>query len=195
MQFVRIFLVLFFSLALGFKAFAADDANLYFVENVVANVAGKSPVDARNSAVKSARRDAFAILLSRLSVDAKIVSKINDEDISDMVRAEQVFDEKISGNSYSAALNITFAKDFVDHILSGKGSQSADVSKLAPAEEVKNIALIIPAKVLQKKILLWEGSNDWRSSISNALDGKENFKIPVADIDNITILLVGLRCS
>lgn len=162
---------------------AFGDENPYIVEDISAAISAKSPSEARNLAVKNARRDAFAILLARLSLEANLLKKMTDEDISDMVRSEQVIDEKIAGNNYSATFNITFAKDFVEHILAQKS-----LSIAASGQNFDSASLVVPVKILQRKILLWENSNDWRASINKALEGNNNFKIPVADIENVVTL-------
>ena len=168
-------------------AFAGEDKNPYIIEDVAVSVSAKSPNEARNLALKTVRRDALMILLTRLSLEASISNKITDNDILEMVRSEQIVDEKIAGSSYSASFNIAFAKDFVDHILAQKNLQKQK-KDTANIDEEKQISLIIPIKILQQKILLWEKGNDWRAPINKAIDGKNNFKIPVADLDNITII-------
>ena len=167
---------------------AADgESNPYNVEDVAVSVSAKSPTEARNLAVKTVRRDALMILLTRLSLETAIANKITDDDILDMVRSEQIVDEKIAGATYSATFNVTFAKDFVDHILAQKNVQKQE-TEVTMAVEEKPVFLVVPVKILQRKILLWEGSNDWRASMNKALDGKDDFKIPVADSDNIVTL-------
>lgn len=167
-------------------AFAADsESNPYIVEDVAVSVSAKSPTEARNLAVKTVRRDAFMILLARLSLETSIVNKITDDEVLDMVRSEQIVDEKIAGGTYSATFNVTFAKDFVDHVLSQKNLQKREI---AMSVEERSVSLIVPVKILQRKILLWEGSNDWRTSVNKALDGRGGFKIPVADADNVDVL-------
>lgn len=167
-------------------AFAEGESNPYNVEDVAVSVSAKSPTEARNLAVKTARRDALMILLARLSLETAIANKITDDNILDMVRSEQIVDEKIAGATYSATFNVTFAKDFVDYVLAQKNVQKQEEAVVAVEE--KPLFLVVPVKILQRKILLWEGSNDWRSSMNKALDGKDDFKIPVADSDNIVTL-------
>ncbi len=165
-------------------SFAADESNPYIVEDVAVSVSAKSPTEARNLAVKTGRRDAFVILLTRLSLETAIANKISDDEVLEMVRSEQIVDEKIAGSAYSAAFNVTFAKDFVDHILAQKNLVKQE--RVAVVEN--SVSLVVPVKILQRKILLWEGSNDWGVAVKKALYGKENFKIPIADTDNTLIL-------
>jgi len=168
------------------SALAADLANPYMVEDVAVNVMAKSPSEARNLALKTVRRDALQILFARLGVNNVSVARISDDEVSDMVRSEQIVDEKIAGGSYSASFNIVFAKDFVDHILAQKKLNKEEPKSLQPEKE--SVALIVPIKILQRKTLLWESGNDWRASINKALDGDSGFKIPVADDENMSII-------
>ncbi len=177
---------------LGLQAFfvanswAADD-NPYNIEDVAVNVSAKSPSEARNLGVKTARRDAFLILLTRLSLNPKLSDRIDDEEISQMVRSERISDEKIAGNNYFANFHIIFAKDFVDHILSQNYVKESEKTE---SKSQKTAFLVVSGKMLKKKLLLWEQSNDWRSALNKALQdsGDKNFRTPSVDIDDMAIL-------
>jgi hypothetical protein len=182
----RIFLLflVFFCSFLNFSY--ADSDNIFLVENVAVNVSGKSPTNARNLAVATARRDAFLVLLSRLEVSAEISGKVTNEEISDMVRSEQIEGEKAAGNSYSGVFNILFAKDFVDHILSQKNLEGSKVA----AQEDKTY-LLIPVKMVGDRPVIWSDDNDWRATISKDLEQKnlrKKFIIPDVDLGNLAIL-------
>lgn len=165
---------------------AKDGSNPYLVEDVIVSVSAKSPSEARNLALKTVRRDALQILFARLGIDNVSVLRISDDEVADMVRSEQIIDEKIAGSSYSASFNIVFAKDFVDHILAQKQVQKEEEKPSAVEEKV--VALIMPIKILPRKMLLWESGNDWKVAVNKALDGDEGFKIPVADDDNMSVI-------
>lgn len=167
---------------------AASDTNPYLIEDVAVNVVGKNPSDARNIAVKTARRDAFLILLARISTDAKIADRVSDDDISEMVRSEQISDEKISQTSYSANFTIYFAKDFVEHILAQKNVKTD--KKIVEVQEAGGAYLVVSPKVLKRKVLLWEESNDWRLAMEKAVKdiADDNARLPAGDIDDMAIL-------
>lgn len=169
--------------AISFSSSAAE-SDTYFVSGVVANVTGKSPAAAKIVANAAARRDAFLILITRLGMKAGIVENITDDEISDMVRSEQIENEKIAGGNYSATLNIMFAKDFVEHILAQKNSPTA---KVKTSEESY---LLIPVKMKKYQPLLWAEESDWRAVIAKVLGKKSltNFIIPDSDISNIATL-------
>lgn len=151
------------------------------VENVAVNVLGKSPTDARNLAVATAQRDAFLVLLTRLEINTSIADSVNNEEVSDMVMSQQIDGEKIAGNNYSANFKITFAKNFVDHILTKKNLAQT-------AQKSSDNYLLIPVKMVNHQPVLWEPNNDWKRSIENNLSKERapKFVTPQADIENIS---------
>ena len=166
---------------------AQEDKNIFMVENVEVKTKGKSPSSARTIAVNNARRDAFLILLTRLELSLSIADNISDEEISDMIRSEQIINEKIAGNNYSASFNITFAKNFVDHILSQKTNQKGS----ALESKDKEIYLAIPILSEKNEYLIWEDNNKWQIAIKNFIKQKKISKkiiIPEASVDNVAIL-------
>ena len=186
----RIFSLFFASLLVAFFSVSlpalAADGNPYLIENMAVSINGKSPSAARNTATATARRDAFLILLNRLNLATNVADNVTDEEISDMVRSEIIDNERFAGNNYSATFNITFAKDFVDHILAQKNAPRESQK----VEEVKENYVILPVKLVQKKALLWEESNDWKKAVESSIDNKKraNFFSPVADVENLSSL-------
>ena len=178
-------LALFCLLSVNFKALALNN-DVYYVENISAKSKAKSPSIARNLAVASARRDGFLILLTRLELNIAIADYITDEEISDMVSLEQVQNEKIAGNTYSANFNIKYAKNFVDHILKNKTKEQNSSNGEAPVVK-DNSSLIIAGITEQKRLILWEEENQWRYALNRFLgkNSKKNFIVANPDIDNI----------
>lgn len=176
-RFFLLFLTLF--LAVSAPSYAADN-NIYVVSGVVVTASGKSPQDARNAAAASARRDGLLILLSRLEISTSTADNISNEEISDMVRSEQIDGEKIAGNTYSATFNIIFAKDFVSHILAKKNLKK-------PETKSAETYLLLPIKVTKRETLLWEETNDWKKEVEKNLSakGQKKFIVPDNDLSNI----------
>ena len=183
------FFLLLLTAFITFSSYSFAAENIYLVENVNVNVIGESPSSARNKAVATARRDAFLILLTRLDLDPEMIHSIKDEEVSDMVRSEQIDHERMAGNNYSATFNIMFAKDFVDHILSSK-----DIKEQPSDKAIQETYVLIPVKMVDNRLVLWESSNDWSIAINDTIQknfaNKENkkFIIPEADIENLTTL-------
>lgn len=179
----RIFSLILVFFCLSGSVWAADKS-AYLVEDVSVSISGKSPNDARNSAVATARRDAFLILLTRLELKTALADNITNDEISEMVRSEQIDGERIAGNTYSATFNIMFAKDFVDHILAQK--------EKAPQVEQKTeeVHLLLPAKMQKRRAILWEENNDWKKTVERNLAkrSQKRFIIPEGDMVNIAVV-------
>ena len=153
-------LIFFIFFGLNF-AWAQDSKNIYFIDSISSKAIAKNPSDARKASISNARRDAFMVLLTRLKMPIATSDNISDAEIADMVRSEQVVDEKISGNSYSATFNIIFAKDFVEHILAKK-TDNQQIKTVDKAEKYSEKFVIIPVKMAKFRPLVWEPENDWR---------------------------------
>ncbi len=178
---ILILLICFSAISLSSKA---AESETYFVSGVSVNITAKSSAAAKTVAHATARRDAFSILITRLEMKVNVVDSITDDEISDMVRSEQIENEKIAGGNYSATFNILFAKDFVEHILAQKNSPSTQVKT---SEESY---LLIPVKMKKYQPLLWDEESDWKALIAKVIGKKSpnNFIIPNSDIDNIATL-------
>ena len=163
----------------------------YLVENVATSASAKSAGDAKVSATANARREAFVTILSRLSLPASDAEKITNDQLFDMVRSEQITEEKIAGSNYSAIFNIMFAKSAVDRVLKDK---SGSASKEIAAENY----LLIPVKIIKQKnvaanstrFILWDDDNDWRKALDKDLKSKslKNLIIPQPDLSNVAMI-------
>lgn len=179
----RIFSLFFLLFFAATNLSYAEDNSTYLVEDVVVSVTNKTPSAARIVAVATARRDAFLILLTRLGLRTNLADNITNDEISDMVRSEQIEEEKIAGNNYSATFNIMFAKDFVEHILAQKTIDKVE-------EKKEETYLLIPVEIVKRKPILWEEENHWKAAIEKNLNKKarEKFIIPQADVANLAVL-------
>lgn len=193
-KFVTAFLALSISLITLCHNSFADQVNPYTVDGVSASAKSKSAGDAKTVAIANARRDAFLITLTRLSLPINIADNVTNDDIFDMVMSEQITEEKIAGNNYSAIFNITFAKEAVNRVLQEKNVKKEEVKQdvflLIPIKNIKYKTLVKPTGKIPEKFLLWEDDNDWRVAIAKSLKEKSlrNFIIPENNIDNIAIL-------
>ncbi len=188
LQNLLIFLVVFTSLA---NKANAQQVNNYMVEGIAAKASARSSGDAKILATASARKDAFAILLSRLALNPSLVNNISNDDIFDMVNSEQITEERISGSGYSAIFNIAFSESAVKRILRDKNIKKTD-------DVVENY-LLIPVKILKPKsldgnspneLLLWEAENNWKIAIEKEIKNSSipNFIVPESDLSNIASL-------
>jgi hypothetical protein len=162
-------------------------ANIYNIESISSKASGKSPANSKTIASINARRDAFMVLLMRLQIPISKADEISNDEISEMVRSEQIFDEKIIGNTYLANFNITFAKDFVDHILKSKEKEDTANKDLANEENY----IIIPIKMSNKRPLIWEEENDWMPTLKRIVNKNnlhKKFILPEANIENVSMI-------
>ena len=186
------FLIFLFSIKNS--AFAQNTVSQYTINDIVAEGSGASPTQARTKAINSGQRNAFTILLDRLGVDKTATNKMDDEAISDMVASQQIINEKIAGNNYSATLNLSFSESFVKHYLEKQSISLGDKT------EIKSISyLIIPVKLLKTKPLIWEENNDWKTTWESMVesnnttflktakgDAEDISKIKSDNLENIT---------
>jgi len=186
-QFI-IFLILVTSSSI-LSSFGQDKGtNPFLIEGIYSKNTGKSPEIAKQNTLKYARRDALMVLLARISRPLAVADQTSDEEIVEMIRSEQILDEKFSGNNYSANFNFVFAKDFVDHILNKKNSNFDDndiVKKKVPEKFI-----LIPIKFTTNKPLIWEEENDWRVILSRVItknDLEDKFILPTANKENILL--------
>ncbi|MBM3590119.1 MAG: hypothetical protein FJX30_01925 [Alphaproteobacteria bacterium] len=164
--------------------------NIYEIESISSKASDKTPNASKILATTNARRDAFMVLLMRLQLPIATADNISNEEIAEMVRSEQIVDEKIAGNNYSANYNITFARDFVDHILEKKTKEQESKNSELDKPKKDNY-LIIPIKVAKKRPILWEPENDWRSTIDKVINKnnlQKNFIIPESNAENIALI-------
>ena len=182
-------LIFFIFFGLNF-AWAQDSKNIYFIDSISSKAIAKNPSDARKASISNARRDAFMVLLTRLKMPIATSDNISDAEIADMVRSEQVVDEKISGNSYSATFNIIFAKDFVEHILAKK-TDNQQIKTVDKAEKYSEKFVIIPVKMAKFRPLVWEPENDWRVMLDRIISKnnlQKSYVIPEANAENISLV-------
>jgi hypothetical protein len=179
----RIFSLFLLFFLLNTSVSYSADSNIYLVGDVIVSITSKSPSTARTAATASARRDAFLILLTRLELKTSLADNIADDEIAEMVRSEQIDNEKIAGNNYSATFNILFAKDFVEHILAKKTANKVE-------EKKEESFLLIPAKIVKRRPILWEEENDWKKAIEKNLSKKsqKKFVIPQSDVESLAIV-------
>ena len=173
--------------------FAQDitsNTDQYVVNDIIANASGKTPSQARANAIISGQKNAFIILLERLGVNNNVANSFDDKTIADMVLSQQILNEKITRNSYSATLNLKFSESFVKHYLENNLTPTKKQNTIAKP----NINLILPIKLTKNQPLIWEENNSWRAAINNTINNISKnsassfLKIPKGDVDDIAII-------
>lgn len=185
-------LLLVLIISVSFSAAShAQEKNIFFVEGVITKAFATSSGKAKILATKKARQDAFAILLSRLSLDTKIADDIADEGLFSMVSSERITGERISGNGYYAVFNIEFSRSDVERILKEKKvrreNSPQDSFVLIPVKQTK---VKSASGDIKETFLLWEEENDWKRAVEKEIAAKSmvQFIVPDSDLSNISVL-------
>ncbi|MFT6077151.1 MAG: hypothetical protein ACJA02_001099 [Myxococcota bacterium] len=157
----------------------AQEQDKYVVNDIVVISDGESPNQSRIKAIADGQRSAFIVLLDRLGFDKKVSNNFQNEKIADMVSSQQIFDEKIAGNKYSATLNLNFSKSFVKYHLDSKDEIEKSVDEKS--------YLIIPIKIAKEEALIWEKENDWKWAWGQFLRKNEypELKLPKGDVEDV----------
>ncbi len=151
---------------------------------VIADLIGDSPEDARNKAIDYAKKRAFYLLLHRLDpLQAdKIVYELSEEQIEQQIRGYEIVQERLlPDNRYQAQFNVTLSDVQMQRLIRGEDMTPIDM----------NAMLILP--VLDKgngDVLLWQDANIWRSLWNTAAlergDGK--LVLPFGDLDDTSFV-------
>lgn len=149
--------------------FAETNEN-YTVDNLRVSRIDKDATTARQKAITKGQRDAFNIVLLRLSIDDTNGVIVSDDEISQMLRSMQIKNEKITDNSYSATLMLEFSPDYIKYTLN-----KHRITKFSTAFDSY---LIVPILNENGTTYLWEKSNRWTNF----------FKKNVADAEGVFLV-------
>lgn len=158
--------------------------DVFEVTNVPVDATADSAAAARESALSSGQRQAFILLLQRLTLrEHHSVLPIPDADtVSTYVRDFSVSDEKTSSVRYLAKLHVRFKSADVRALLNEFG--------LPFAETTSKPTVVLPVLEYNGALMLWEDVNQWRDawlkqSISTGLTPLIHPVGDIADIDSI----------
>ncbi|MEQ1789957.1 MAG: DUF2066 domain-containing protein [Rickettsiales bacterium] len=155
---------------------------------VEVDATGEDAVDARAQAMAKGSVDALTDLLNKLSPLGQaqdIVAMLDSRKIDKMVKGIEVFDERISDNSYYAKLIVSFDGDELSALIA-KSSEQLENSSISDI----NSFLIIPSYQEDRRVILWEDNNPWRAVWKNA--GLENISgdiiVPYGDFKDSSLI-------
>ena len=151
---------------------------------VIADIIGDSPEDARNKAIDYAKKRAFYLLLHRLDplqADT-LVYELTEEQIEQQIRGYEIAQERLlPGNRYQGQFMVTLSDVQMQRLIRGEA--------VTPIE--MNAMLILP--ILDKgdgELRLWQDDNVWRSLWNTAAlergDGK--LVLPFGDLDDTSFV-------
>lgn len=162
----------------------AKDESFYTINDIYVFETADSSSFARTKSISSARRKGLSKIFEKLNLKPALLEKVTDDQISQTVKSEQVKQEVIDKNSYSATFNIEYDKSAIDYFLNKDKAKSANNYLLIPIKEIADNSYV-----------LWEKQNDWKTKISQNVDRQKdnssseiNFVIPDSDIENISAI-------
>jgi hypothetical protein len=154
--------------------------NEFQINDIKVDEIADNSQQARMQAIKKAQKNAFAELLKRLSADISN-EKFSDDEISQLVSALQVKDEKITKNRYIATMDITFNQEYSQFYIGEKILNRKSEKKLK--------ILLIPLYNENGFLKLWQSGNEWMN-FWNKLNFRSmvHIELPNGDIDDLTLL-------
>ncbi len=169
-----------------FLANTANASDIFTEKNISINSQGKSAKEAKEAAVLSGEKEAFKKIILKLSsqTNPNALPKISDNELSDMVQAFEIKQERISRTSYSAILDISFNQSIFTRFLQNNGIS------FAANNNTKSI-LLLPilyqngAQNISLSTSPWNAA--WISYIKDS-DGSENFIIARGDNEDISYM-------
>ncbi len=162
----------------------ASPADPFTVANVPVDVTAASAAIARLQAISKGQRDAYGILLHRLTLksDWTALPKVNDETLENLVRSIEINDEHTSPIRYIAKLTVRFHPSKVEALL---GSANIPYS-----ESTAEPLLILPVFTSASGSVLWSDPNPWRTAWGQLPEGKGllPLTVPLGDITDISTI-------
>ncbi|MCH2038056.1 MAG: DUF2066 domain-containing protein [Rickettsiales bacterium] len=179
------FLTIFFTLILPSLA-SANSSAIFTVEDIKVDQRGKNATIARQKALDSAQKDAYSILLKRLTNEhsSSNIPELDLDDIAGIVQSYKINNEKISAGRYRATIDVTFFPERTKSMLKDYG--------IAVIEQQKPPTLLIPIFTRDEKTILWSRRNLWKDALSQATDKRSaitlsDFVMPLGDIEDIAM--------
>ena len=174
---MQVFLVLL----LLFFASGGHAADIFVIDNIMADKAADSATAARNLAIEDAQRQGFNLIISMMTDPnaRRALPKLTDQAISAMVKSFEITEEKINGNQYQGRFNIFYDEAQMKELLS---QYKVDVL------EVKSPPiLVLPIFTTGDTAILWDPENPWRKAWRQALNtpSEINLIVPMGEADDI----------
>ncbi len=180
--FVAALFLAFALLSLPVLAQDGDEAAIYKLTDVAADVTADSAAHARDKAIMQAQRSAFEQLLTRLGVDAARAARENDDGIAALVQAFEVQREHASAVRYIGTFTIQFKPNAVRALLNKEGASFN--------EERSRPLVALPIVNKAGRNILWEDSTKWRSVWESATlnVGRVPLLVPQGGLDDVAII-------
>jgi hypothetical protein len=147
------------------------------IDEIYTESSGNNPYEAKIKALDRAMNRAFLLLVDKLLIDNKSISKVPRTELSSLFSDIKIKDENIktysSGSSYSAVVSFTFSQARVNEIIQKYADEKTK-------EKFLN-ALIIPVFKINNVISLDHDKRKWVSSWQNKRPDLSDNKLYVID--------------
>lgn len=172
-------LVLWMLLPVVAPANAQSVADAFTVRGVDVDVTAANPQTAKDQAIAEGQRQAFSLLLERLTAPADH-ARLPKVDGTQYVRDFSVQSERSSSTRYIATLTVRFSPSAVRKLLQGAG--------IAYAEPRNRALVVVPVfkSAPTAKPVLWDDPNPWRSAWTNlGGGGLVPVVVPTGDLTDV----------
>jgi hypothetical protein len=167
--------------AVSLLVLPARAQDVFTVGPVAVDATGKSAAEAREQARLEGQRQAFRILIERLTMasDRARVPRVDDAALNNLVQDFAVGNERSSAVRYLADLTFRFRAEPVRRLLRG-----ADVPF---AETPSKPVVVLPVLVGDGGPVLWDSPNPWRDAWANrrGQGGLVPFIVPTGDLADL----------
>ncbi len=144
----------------------------------------ESAVDARDTGVSSAKAEALAVVLRRMTLkgDWERLPVLEDAALENLIRDFSLADEKFGGGRYLATLTARFWPDGVRQLLVNSG--------IPFAETMSRPMVVLPVLQSDTEMLLWEVENIWLQAWTEkvAPSGLLPIVVPLGDLSDIGLI-------
>ena len=183
----RVFTRLAAAIVLFWGSVAAGNAqvrDIFSVSGVAVDARADNEFAAKSAGIARAERDAFRILLERLTLQ-RDYDRLPDPDrkaVTALLRDFSVDREKFGGGRYIASLTIRFKAEAVRRVL-----RDADIPF---AETASRPVLVLPVFQTAGSTVIWEDTNPWFAAWSRLArrDGLQPLLLPVGDLTDVAVI-------
>jgi len=134
----------------------AESYDSFTVKNIAEEVKDENPVQGRNRALLLAQRDAYQMMMQRITAqsDWSRLPKLNDEVLEDLVQDVGIDQERVAPGRIIATLSVHFKPEAIRKLLRGNG--------IAYAEWRGRPLVMVPLWQAEQGVVYAEAANPWR---------------------------------
>lgn len=157
-----------------------DEAALFQITDVMADVTASNAAHARDQAIMQAQRAAFEQLMDRLGGESK--KPVDDDTVASLVQAFEVQKEQASSVRYLGTFTVQFKPNAVRAFLNKNG---------VVFNEVRSKPIVVlPVVASGNRKILWEDQTPWRAAWEGSArgGGMVPLIVPAGDLGDIAVI-------